>query len=133
MKHRFRYSYYDLGEREAGDQVIVSLSGRAAGLANVLLLDERNFGRYRGGMEFEYLGGQRHRSPVELSVPRDGHWYVAMDLGGRRGRVRGAVKVVPSSPDSDQPLQTATKSSAASKRRDRKAKSREEIAGVKRS
>ena len=94
MRHRFRYASYDLRERQAGDRVIVNLRGYAAWLAKVLLVNERNFWRYRGGLPFAYLGGLCRRSPVEFSVPRSGHWYVAMDLGGRSGRVRGAVKVI---------------------------------------
>jgi hypothetical protein len=93
MRYRFRYSYYDLGERKAGDHVVVRLRGSAA---NVLLLDRRNFERYRAGLRFSYIGGLRRRSPIELSVPYDSHWYVAMDLGGRPGYARGAVKVMPS-------------------------------------
>jgi uncharacterized protein DUF1883 len=95
MRHQFKYASYDLHERQAGDRVVVNLRGAAH--ANVLLVDERNFWRYRGGLPFEHLGGVCHRSPVEFSVPRSGHWYVAMDLGGRPGRVRGAVKVIPRS------------------------------------
>jgi hypothetical protein len=92
MQYRFKYASYDLGERHAGDRVLVRLSGSAA---NVLLLDRQNLERYRAGLRFSYLGGLRRHSPVQLSVPYDGHWYVAMDLGGRRGHTRGAVKVVP--------------------------------------
>ena len=55
MRHRFRYASHDLRERQAGDRVIVNLRGYAARLANVLLVDERNFWRYRGGLPFEYL------------------------------------------------------------------------------
>jgi hypothetical protein len=92
MNYRFRYASYDLGERDEGDRVIVKLRGA---VANVLLLDHQNFSRYRAGLRFSYLGGLRRRSPVELRVPYDGHWYVAVDLGGRRGRTEASVKVFP--------------------------------------
>jgi hypothetical protein len=92
MKYRFPYAYYDLGELQSGDRVIVGLRGAAA---NVLLLDRQNLERYRAGIQFAFLGGFYRRSPVEFSVPRDGHWYVALDLGGRPGHARGTVKVVP--------------------------------------
>lgn len=98
MKHRLRYAYYDLGERNEGDRVVVSLEGSAA---NVLLLDQRNFARYRGGMNFSYVGGLRRRSPVRLSVPYDSHWYVTLDHGGRRGQTQGSVRVVPADKESD--------------------------------
>lgn len=91
MNYRFRYAYYDLGQLNEGDTVVVRLRGTAP---NVLLLDPENFSRYRAGMHFSYIGGRRSRSPARLVVPRDGHWYVALDLGGRRGRVQGAVSVL---------------------------------------
>jgi hypothetical protein len=110
MKYRFRYSYYDLGELRAGDGVVVKLRGSAA---NVLLLDRGNFERYRVGLTFSYVGGLRRRSPVQLAVPHDGHWYVAMDLGGRPGHARGAVKVVPDDPSQrEQRAHRLTKSTA---------------------
>jgi hypothetical protein len=90
MRYRFRYAYYDLGQLVKGDTVVVRLRGSAP---NVLLLDRRNFERYRAGLRFEFVGGVQRRSPVRLPVPRDDHWYVALDLGGRPGRARGAVSV----------------------------------------
>ncbi len=94
MQYRFKYSYMDLGELHKGDTVVVRLRGSRP---NVMLLDSPNFARYRGGSQFSYIGGNQHRSPAQLEVPRDGHWYVAMDLGGRGGRVRGSVSVRPRS------------------------------------
>jgi hypothetical protein len=90
MRYRFKYAHYDLGELTEGDTVVVRLRGSAP---NVLLLDRRNFERYRFGLRFEFVGGLQRRSPVRLSVPHDGHWYVALDLGGRPGRARGEVSV----------------------------------------
>lgn len=90
MRYRFKYAYYDLGDVHAGDTVIVRLRGSAA---NVLLLDERNFARYRAGLRFSHVGGRHSRSPARLVVPHDAHWFVALDLGGGPGRVQGAVRV----------------------------------------
>jgi hypothetical protein len=91
MQFRFKYAYYDLGELHTGETVIVRLRGSAA---NVLLLDQRNFARYRAGLRFAYVGGRHSRSPARLAVPHDAHWFVALDLGGRPGRVQGAVSVL---------------------------------------
>lgn len=55
----------------------------------------RTFERCRFGLRFAFFGGRRRRSPVRLQVPRDGHWYIALDLGGRPGRTKGAVSVLP--------------------------------------
>jgi hypothetical protein len=90
MKSALRYAFYDLGEQPEGSTVVVRLSGSRA---NVLLLDESNFFRYRVGQQFSYVGGHYSRSPVRLRVPQGGHWYAVLDLGGFAGRVRGAVSV----------------------------------------
>jgi hypothetical protein len=107
MKYRFAYASYDLGELKQGDTVVVRLRGSAP---NVLLLDRTNFERYRAGLRFAFVGGLQRRSPVRLSVPRAGHWYVALDLGGRPGRVRGSVSVL--SEDGNERETTLTESPA---------------------
>lgn len=85
-----KFAYKDLGHQHAGAVVTVNLEGSAA---NVVLLDARNFRQYRAGQPFRYSGGHYRRSPVELEIPCDGHWYAILDLGGFPGRVRGAVSV----------------------------------------
>jgi hypothetical protein len=85
-----RYAYNDLGEQPAGATVTVRLSGSAS---NVILLDRANYCRYRAGQPFLYTGGHYTRSPVHLEIPEEGHWYVIVDLGGYRGRVRANVAV----------------------------------------
>jgi hypothetical protein len=90
MKYRLRYAYYDLGEQREGSTVVVRLTGSSA---NVLLLDPKNFARYRAGQPFDHIGGLHKRSPVRLEVPHDDHWYAVLDLGGFGGQVQGAVSV----------------------------------------
>ena len=107
MKYQFPYAYYDLGELSHGDTVVVRLRGSAP---NVLLLDRQNFERYRAGLRFAFVGGLQRRSPVRLSVPHDGHWYVSLDLGGRPGRATGAVSVL--SADGGEREVTLTESAA---------------------
>ncbi len=80
---------YDL-DAAAGDVVVVELN-RAA---NVRMLDSINFSRYRRGQRHEYLGGLARVSPVRLSVPRDGHWHVVVDLGGYAGNVQASFSVI---------------------------------------
>lgn len=81
-------AYRDLGEQPGGTTVRIGLQGSAA---NVLLLDPRNFARYRAGQSFNYYGGLSTRTPVSLQIPHDGHWHLVVDLGGHRGRVRAHV------------------------------------------
>jgi hypothetical protein len=87
-----RYRYYDLGEQEAGSAVTVRLRGS---VCNVILLDRLNLGRYRAGEPFLYVGGHYRRSPVRLEIPDTDHWYVVLDLGGYKGRVRATIEVEP--------------------------------------
>lgn len=80
-----RYAYKDLGDQAAGTTAVVSWSGSAA---SVLLLDPVNFSKYQhlDGRPFFYgAGGHYGRSPARLSVPKDGHWYVVVDLGRQSG------------------------------------------------
>lgn len=73
--------------------VQVNLSGDAA---NVMLLDEENFERYRAGEAFEHqAGGHYVHSPVVLRAPEDGAWHLVVDLGGLPGEVQAAVAVRP--------------------------------------
>jgi hypothetical protein len=62
--------------------------------ANVLLMDEPNFQRYRDEGEFTYSGGEARHSPVILEVPSAGQWHVVVDLGGADGVVRASVRVL---------------------------------------
>lgn len=87
-----RFSYYDLKQRTRGDTILVSLSGSAA---NVFLVDSANFSAYKSGRRYTYHGGHVTRSPVRLVVPRSGHWYVVIDLGGHAGQVKHSIQILP--------------------------------------
>lgn len=85
---------HDLGRLDRGSTVVVRLDKQA----NVLLMDAVNYRLYassRGG-RITYHGGLAKTSPFRLSVPSPGHWFLAIDVGGRRGRIRHGVSVLPS-------------------------------------
>lgn len=83
---------YDLGQLQRGSTVVVTLGSQA----NVLLMDASNYRTYASGRgRYRYWGGLAKTSPARLSVPSSGHWFVAVDLGGRAGRVRSGVRVLP--------------------------------------
>ena len=86
-----RYRYYNLGQQQANSCVVVRLRGSAA---NVVLLDQLNFRRYRSGEGFLYTGGYYRHSPVKLQVPEDGRWYLVLDHGGYKGRIRAEIEVL---------------------------------------
>lgn len=88
-----QYQVYDLHQCSKGEQVQVTLSGNAA---NVRLMDSSNYNNYKHGRRHSYYGGLMRRSPSVLTIPRSGHWYVTIDLGGLRGSVRSSVRKLPS-------------------------------------
>lgn len=82
---------YDLGQVKRGSTVVVTLDKQA----NVQLMDRSNYSNYSNGRQYRYFGGLMKRSPARIPVPNDGHWFVAIDLGGGSGRIRSGVDVVP--------------------------------------
>ncbi len=62
--------------------------------ANVLLLDESNFQRYRSRQSFRYSGGLAQQSPVILRPTSPGSYHVVVDRGGLGGSVRASVSVI---------------------------------------
>jgi hypothetical protein len=85
------FQKYDLGQLDGGKIVEVTLQGSAA---NVKLMDSSNFSSYRAGRKHSYYGGYVTRSPHKIPVPRSGHWYVTIDLGGYSGTIRSSVRVL---------------------------------------
>lgn len=73
----------------ANQAVVVDLDHQA----NVKVMDASNFERYRRGESHRYYGGLAARSPVAIRPPHGGRWFVTVDLGGRSGRIRAAVRV----------------------------------------
>ena len=86
-----KFSYYDLGNRNKGEVVEVQLSAAA----NVRLMDSANYSSYKNGRRHHYYGGYVKRSPYRIVIPRSGHWFVTIDLGGYSGTVRHSVRVLP--------------------------------------
>jgi len=87
-----KFNSWDLGQQPKGAIVQVTLSGTGA---NVRLFDGSNFRAFKAGRRAKGYGGFAKRSPVRLEIPRSGHWYVVVDLGGLAGRARASVEVLP--------------------------------------
>jgi hypothetical protein len=85
-----QFLHNDLGQLQDGEVVEVTLDKAA----NVKLMDSNDFSSYRSGRGHEYFGGYVTRSPYRMGVPRSGHWYLAIDLGGYAGSVRAGVRVL---------------------------------------
>lgn len=87
-----QFAWHDLGYRQGGEIVEVTLSGNAA---NVRLMDRSNFNSFKSGRQHRYHGGLVRRSPVRLPIPHSGHWYVTVDMQGLGGSVRSSARVLP--------------------------------------
>jgi hypothetical protein len=53
------------------------------------------YSNYQAGRRYRYHGGRVTQSPFRIAVPSDGHWVVAVDLGGYAGRISASVAVQP--------------------------------------
>ncbi len=85
------YFYYDLKHLNQGQIVEISLSSAA----NVKLMDPTNYNNYKNGKRHRYFGGYVTKTPYRITVPRSGHWYVTIDLGGYAGKIKHKVQVLP--------------------------------------
>ena len=95
------FTHYDLGRKERGQIIEITLSGSAA---NVRLMDSSNFQNYRNGRAHRYSGGLAKKSPIRLTIPNSGNWHVTIDMQGLRGTVRSSVRTLPGAlPDLRQP------------------------------
>lgn len=86
------FTHYDLGRKERGQIIEITLSGSAA---NVRLMDSLNFQNYRNGRSHRYTGGLATKSPVRLQIPSSGNWHLTVDLQGMKGNVRSSVRTLP--------------------------------------
>ena len=86
-----QFIHNDLGSRKRGEVVEITLSKGA----NVRLMDNSNFSSYKNGRRHRYIGGLAKKSPIRLQIPNSGHWHVAVDMQGLRGRTRASVRMIP--------------------------------------
>ncbi len=86
-----KYQKYDLGQLDGNAVVEVTLKGNAA---NVLLMDNTNFQKYRNGQQYKYYGGHIKQSLCKIPVPYSGIWYIIINLGGYSGSIRSSVRIL---------------------------------------
>ena len=86
------FTHYDLGQKDRGQVIEVTLQGSAA---NVRLLDSSNFQKYKNGQRHTYRGGLVTKSPIRLEIPSSGRWHITIDMQGLRGSVKTSVRTLP--------------------------------------
>jgi hypothetical protein len=62
--------------------------------AYVRLMNTMNYQYYRIGKQYKYYGGIAKISPLNMGVPYEGFWHLAIDLGGYSGTVHATVRVL---------------------------------------
>lgn len=82
---------YDLGNLKKGATVVVTLRNQA----NVQLMTSSEYTNYKAGRRYRYFGGLVTRPLFNIVVPFNGHWILAIDLGGYPGRIMSSVAVRP--------------------------------------
>jgi len=85
------FTHCDLGKLTKGRIVEVHLTGNAA---NVYLIDNFNFEKYKRGKEFEAVGGLMKSSPIRLMVNGLAHWHLVIDLPHGYGTVKTSYRVL---------------------------------------
>jgi hypothetical protein len=82
---------FDLGWLARATKVLVHLDA----VANVRLLTRDNVSAYRQRNAYRMTGGVALSPPFRISIPADGHWYVAVDTEGLEAvRLHAVVTVV---------------------------------------
>ncbi|MEV4150167.1 DUF1883 domain-containing protein [Amycolatopsis sp. NPDC049691] len=64
-------------------------------MANVRLMTETNLAAYKKRIAYRMIGGVATQRPFDITVPLDGHWYVAVDTEGLNARrFRAEITIV---------------------------------------
>ncbi|WP_260473795.1 DUF1883 domain-containing protein [Amycolatopsis balhimycina] len=64
-------------------------------VVNVRLLSAQNVERYRRRSAYRMMGGVATTPQLDIEVPSDGHWYIAVDTDGlAAGKFQVEVTVV---------------------------------------
>ena len=54
-------------------------------------MDLFNFSQYKNMKNHKYYGGLALQNPCYITVPKDGQWFLTIDLGGRAGNIQHSV------------------------------------------
>ncbi|OXM60445.1 hypothetical protein CF165_42180 [Amycolatopsis vastitatis] len=64
-------------------------------MANVRLMTKANIDAYKKRIAYRMIGGVATIRPFDVTIPVDGHWYVAVDTEGLTvSRFRAEVTIV---------------------------------------
>ena len=85
------YTHYDLQDIREGVVIEITLSA----VANVRLMTHADFDLFKNARQHKFLGGVAKKSPIRLTIPKNAHWHVIIDMEGHSGKVESSIRVVP--------------------------------------
>lgn len=89
-KRALNYTHYDLKAQKAGTCIEITLSA----VANVRLMSDVNFTRYKEALKHQFFGGVARKSPLRMTIPETAHWHLVIDAEGHHGLAESSVRVV---------------------------------------
>lgn len=89
-KQALNYTHYDLKTQKAGTRIEVTLSA----VANVRLMNDVNFKRYKETLRHQFFGGVARKSPLRMTIPEAAHWHLVIDAEGHHGLAESSVRVI---------------------------------------
>lgn len=90
-QNSFPYTHYDLQDIREGVIIEITLSA----IANVRLMTHADFDLFKNARQHKFLGGVAKKSPIRLTIPKNAHWHVIVDMEGHPGKVESSIRVVP--------------------------------------
>lgn len=61
--------------------------------ANVLLMEDDDFNRFRTNRRHNHYGGLTRLTPYRINVPHSGYWNIVIDLDGFDGPVSHSINI----------------------------------------
>ena len=83
------FMHYEVKARP-GEIIQVNISRDA----NVRLLDQLNYAKYKLGKSYSATAGPETEGPIRFAPPYRATWHVIVDMEGRMGTVRASVEVL---------------------------------------
>lgn len=75
---------------KSGDVIKVNCSHEC----KVMLLDNKNYDKFRSNQKFEHYGGFYKQFPVKIKVPSDDTWNIILDFGDKQITVKYSIDLI---------------------------------------
>ena len=83
------YDLYDLGEREKGTVIELTLSAKT----NIKLIDKMNYDLYQHYSDYRCATKYVEVAPYRMIIPESRHWFLMVEQN--KGRIKHSVMIYP--------------------------------------